>query len=180
MSGTLHAGDDLDNVTRGSKERLAQILLRMRPNQDSYRRSRSRRHRRYREDERCTHRQHPTKRGSTGNMTSSNTPLPSISVPYVPLPKATPKSSIRFLPACTRKIPHGPVEQSKELKQTILSGMGEFHLRTLKWRVENNDKLPSYLKNPRFLTAKPSQRHHVPTIATRNSRAVPDGLARYT
>ena len=33
------------------------------------------------------------------------------------------------------------IEQSKELKQTIVSGQGEFHLRTLKWRVENNDKI---------------------------------------
>ncbi|MDE7342913.1 MAG: elongation factor G, partial [Muribaculaceae bacterium] len=34
------------------------------------------------------------------------------------------------------------VEQSKELKQTIVKGQGEFHLRTLKWRIENNEKLP--------------------------------------
>ena len=34
------------------------------------------------------------------------------------------------------------VEQSKELKQTIIHGQGEFHLRTLKWRLENNEKLP--------------------------------------
>ena len=34
------------------------------------------------------------------------------------------------------------VEQSKELKQTIIKGQGEFHLRTLKWRIENNEKLP--------------------------------------
>jgi elongation factor G len=33
------------------------------------------------------------------------------------------------------------VEQSKELKQTIVSGQGEFHLRTLKWRMENNEKI---------------------------------------
>jgi elongation factor G len=33
------------------------------------------------------------------------------------------------------------VEQSKELKQIILSGQGEFHLKTLKWRIENNDKI---------------------------------------
>ena len=42
------------------------------------------------------------------------------------------------------------IEQSKELKQTILSGQGEFHLRTLKWRVENNDKLPIIFEEPRI------------------------------
>ena len=29
------------------------------------------------------------------------------------------------------------VEQSKELKQILVHGQGEFHLRTLKWRLEN-------------------------------------------
>ena len=33
------------------------------------------------------------------------------------------------------------IEQSKELKQTLVHGQGEFHLRTLKWRLENNEKL---------------------------------------
>jgi elongation factor G len=42
------------------------------------------------------------------------------------------------------------VEQSKELKQTILHGQGEFHLRTLKWRVENNDKIEIEFKEPKI------------------------------
>ena len=33
------------------------------------------------------------------------------------------------------------VEQSKELRQVIVHGQGEFHLRTLKWRLENNAML---------------------------------------
>jgi elongation factor G len=33
------------------------------------------------------------------------------------------------------------VEQSKELRQIIVHGQGEFHLRTLKWRLENNEKI---------------------------------------
>lgn len=42
------------------------------------------------------------------------------------------------------------VEQSKELRQTIVSGQGEFHLRTLKWRIENNDKIPVEYSEPRI------------------------------
>lgn len=42
------------------------------------------------------------------------------------------------------------IEQSKELKQTIVSGQGEFHLRTLKWRIENNDKLPIEFYEPKI------------------------------
>ena len=33
------------------------------------------------------------------------------------------------------------VEQSKELRQILVKGQGEFHLRTLKWRLENLDKI---------------------------------------
>ena len=52
------------------------------------------------------------------------------------------------------------VEQSKELKQTIVSGQGEFHLRTLKWRIENNDKLPiDVRRTAAFPIARPSPRH---------------------
>ena len=42
------------------------------------------------------------------------------------------------------------VEVSKELKQTIVSGQGEFHLRTLKWRLENNDKIEIEFLEPRI------------------------------
>mgnify|MGYP000498964556 FL=1 len=42
------------------------------------------------------------------------------------------------------------IEQSKELKQTIVSGQGEFHLRTLKWRIENNDKIAVEYKEPKI------------------------------
>jgi len=36
------------------------------------------------------------------------------------------------------------VDQSKELRQIIIHGQGEFHLRTLKWRLENNEKILIY------------------------------------
>ncbi|MBQ4083446.1 MAG: elongation factor G, partial [Bacteroidaceae bacterium] len=42
------------------------------------------------------------------------------------------------------------VEQSKELRQTIVHGQGEFHLRTLKWRFENNEKLPIRFEETRI------------------------------
>ncbi|MEG1587545.1 MAG: elongation factor G, partial [Bacteroidales bacterium] len=42
------------------------------------------------------------------------------------------------------------IEQSKELKQTLVHGQGEFHLRTLKWRVENNDKVMMQFIEPRI------------------------------
>ena len=42
------------------------------------------------------------------------------------------------------------VEVSKELKQTIVSGQGEFHLKTLKWRIENNDKIEVEFLEPKI------------------------------
>ena len=42
------------------------------------------------------------------------------------------------------------VEQSKELKQTLVSGQGEFHLRTLKWRLENNEKIAIKFEEPKI------------------------------
>jgi len=42
------------------------------------------------------------------------------------------------------------VEQSKELRQTIVHGQGEFHLRTLKWRLENNEKLQVKFGEPKI------------------------------
>lgn len=42
------------------------------------------------------------------------------------------------------------VEQSKELKQTLVSGQGEFHLRTLKWRLENNEKIATKFEEPKI------------------------------
>ena len=41
-------------------------------------------------------------------------------------------------------------EQSKELRQTLVHGQGEFHLRTLKWRLENNEKIPVRFEEPRI------------------------------
>ena len=42
------------------------------------------------------------------------------------------------------------VEQSKELRQTIVHGQGEFHLRTLKWRLENNEKIQVKYGEPKI------------------------------
>lgn len=42
------------------------------------------------------------------------------------------------------------VEYSKELRQIIIHGQGEFHLKTLKWRIEHNDKIPIIFWEPRI------------------------------
>ena len=50
----------------------------------------------------------------------------------------------KMMAAVYRMVQEDPtwvVEQSKELRQTLIKGQGEFHLRTLKWRLENLDKI---------------------------------------
>jgi elongation factor G len=42
------------------------------------------------------------------------------------------------------------IEYSKELKQTIVTGMGEFHLNTMRWCIENLDKLKIEFLPPRI------------------------------
>jgi elongation factor G len=42
------------------------------------------------------------------------------------------------------------IEHSKELKQTIVHGQGEFHLKTMKWRLEHNDKMFIEFIEPRI------------------------------
>ncbi len=42
------------------------------------------------------------------------------------------------------------VEYSKELKQIIVYGQGEFHLNTMKWRIENNDKVSVVFNRPKI------------------------------
>ena len=42
------------------------------------------------------------------------------------------------------------VEQCRELCLNIGHGQGEFHLRTLKWRLENNEKIPVKFEEPKI------------------------------
>lgn len=63
-----------------------------------------------------------------------------------------PQELEKVMAALTRMRQEDPtwvVEQSKELRQTIVHGQGEFHLRVLKWRLENNEKLEVEYEEPR-------------------------------
>ncbi len=57
------------------------------------------------------------------------------------------------------------VEYSKELKQVLVHGQGEFHLNTLKWRIENNEKI-----HVEFLEPKIPYRETITKIARADYR----------
>ena len=142
MSGTLKSGTDLNNMNRGSKERLAQInVVRGSLTRENV-------------DEICagdlgaTVKLKDVRRGNTLNDKGCEHvfdfieyPAPKFQRAIRPLNESEIEKLGTILNRMHEEDPTWLIEQSKELKQTIISGQGEFHLRTLKWRIENNEKL---------------------------------------
>ena len=150
MSGTLTTGVDLDNVSRGSKERIAQIYCvcgQIKTQVDKLCAG----------DIGATVKLKDVRTGNTLNEKGCDIAFDFIKYPAPKYQRAirpvTESDSEKLSAILTRMHEEDPtweIVQSKELKQTILSGQGEFHLRTLKWRVENNDKLPIIFEEPKI------------------------------
>ena len=150
MSGTLTPGVDLENVTRGSRERIAQIYCvcgNIKTQVDKLCAG----------DIGATVKLKDVRTGNTLDAKDCDYRFDFIRFPEPKYRRAirpvTESDAEKLMGILTRMHEDDPtwvVEQSKELKQTILSGQGEFHLRTLKWRVENNDKLPIIFEEPRI------------------------------
>ena len=150
MSGTLKAGADLENVSRGGKERFAQIFCVCGQIKTPV-------------DELCagdigaTVKMKDVRTGNTLNEKGCEYsfdfikyPAPKYQRAVRPVTESDAEKLSVILTRMHEEDPTWEVEMSKELKQTILKGQGEFHLRTLKWRVENNDKLPIIFEEPRI------------------------------
>jgi elongation factor G len=149
MSGTVHAGDDLTNADRGSKERLAQLFVCAGANRipvDELEAG----------DIGCTTKMKDVKTGNTLNGKDAENRFDFIKYPnskYRRAIKAVNESETEKMMAVINRMreedPTWVVEQSKELRQTIIHGQGEFHLRTLKWRLENNEKIKVEFEEPK-------------------------------
>ena len=150
MSGTVKPGDDLTNADRGSKERIGQIYASAGANRIAV-------------DELCagdigsTVKLKDVKTGNTLNAKDVENQFNFIQYPnskYSRAIKAVNESEMEKLMAAVLRMrqedPTWVVEMSKELKQTIIHGQGEFHLRTLKWRLENNDKIQVKYEEPKI------------------------------
>jgi len=150
MSGKLKEGDDLVNVDRSSKERISQIFSvagQIRTKVEEI----------VAGDIGATVKLKDTRTGNTLNVKGCEYDFKEIKYPepkYRRAIKAKSESDEEKLNEILTRMheedPTWVVEQSKELKQTILYGQGEFHLRTLKWRVENNDKILIEFKEPKI------------------------------
>ena len=150
MSGKVKPGDDLTNADRGTKERIGQIFTcagAQRVPVDEM----------VAGDIGCTVKLKDVKTGNTLNGKDCENRFDFVKYPnskYSRAIKAKKEADTeKMMSALTRMRQEDPtwvVEQSKELRQTIVHGQGEFHLRTLKWRLENLDKIEVEYLEPRI------------------------------
>ena len=150
MSGKVKAGADLTNADRGSKERMAQLFACAGANRlpvDELNAG----------DIGCTVKLKDVKTGNALNGKDCEWRYDFIKYPnskYSRSIKAVNEADTeKMMVALTKMRQEDPtwvVEQSKELRQTIVRGQGEFHLRTLKWRMENNEKIAVEYGEPKI------------------------------
>ena len=150
MSGTVKEGDDLTNANRGSKERLAQI-------QTVAGQIRNRAEELQAGNIGAAVKLKDVRTGNTLNAKGGDHIFDFIKYPEPryrrairPVNEANAEKLSEVLTRMREEDPTWIVENSKELKQTIVSGQGEFHLKTLKWRIENNDKIEIEFIEPRI------------------------------
>ena len=141
LSGKVHEGDDLTNADRGSKERLAQLYACAGANRIKVEELVA-------GDIGCTVKLKDVRTGNTLVGKDIDWQFDLVKYPeprYIRAVKAENESESEKMMAAIQKMsqedPTWVIEQSKELKQTLIKGQGEFHLRTLKWRMENNEKI---------------------------------------
>ena len=150
MSGVVHEGDDLNNADRGSKERIAQLYVCAGATREKVEELRA-------GDIGCTVKLKDVKTGNTLNSKDCENrfnfikyPNPKYSRAVKPVNEADTEKMMALLNRMREEDPTWIVEQSKELRQILVYGQGEFHLRTLKWRLENNEKLQIQYYEPRI------------------------------
>lgn len=141
MSGTVHEGDDLSNADRGSKERLAQLFVCSGANREKVEQLSA-------GDIGCTVKLKDVRTGNTLNgkdcenrFNFIKNPNPKYTRAIRAVNEADTEKMMSALNRMRQEDPTWEVEQSKELRQILVHGQGEFHLRTLKWRLENLDKI---------------------------------------
>lgn len=150
MSGTLKAGDDLINADRGSKERIAQLYCSAGSNRmpvDELKAG----------DLGCTVKLKDVKIGNTLNAKDASNRFSLVKYPaskysraIKPVTESDMEKLMQVLNRMHEEDPTWVIVQSKELRQTIVYGQGEFHLRTLKWRLENVEKMQVKYEEPKI------------------------------
>lgn len=150
MSGKVHEGDDLTNSDRGSKERISQIFTVAGANRTKIEELQA-------GDIGAVLKLKDVKTGNTLNGKDANNQFDFIKYPnskytrsIKPENEADTEKMMVLLTRMHEEDPTWVIEQSKELRQTLVHGQGEFHLRTLKWRLANNEKMNIVYGEPRI------------------------------
>ncbi|WP_071147202.1 elongation factor G [Bacteroides ihuae] len=150
MSGKVREGDDLLNINRGSKERITQIYVVAGANRIKVEELQA-------GDIGAAVKLKDVKTGNTLNGKDCDYRFSFIKYPnsrysraIKPVTESDVEKMMSILNRMREEDPTWVIEQSKELRQTLVHGQGEFHLRTLKWRLENNEKLLVKFEEPRI------------------------------
>ncbi|MEA3461682.1 MAG: EF-Tu/IF-2/RF-3 family GTPase, partial [Bacteroidota bacterium] len=150
VSGTLKEGDDLTNNATRNKERFSQIFASQGKNREKVTSMAA-------GDLGCTVKMKNTKTNNT--LTSPNV---SYEFDAIPFPEPKFRTAIKTLTegdeeklgeALTRINQEDPtvkIEYSKELKQIILSGQGEYHLNIVKWQLDHLFKVETEFVAPKI------------------------------
>lgn len=165
ISGSVKEGDDLTNINNSTKERLSQLYL-------VAGRNRERVSELVAGDIGATVKLKNTKNNHTLNCKDCDFTYKEIEFPepkYRTAVKAKEDGDEEKLGELLHRIheedPTILIEYSKELKQILLHGQGEFHLNTLKWRLLHNDKMEI-----EFLTPKIPYRETITKLAQADYR----------
>ncbi len=150
MQGSVKPGDDLANADRGSKERIGTLYTCAGANRQPVDQLNA-------GDIGCTVKLKDVKTGNTLNAKEVENKFDFIRYPnskysraIVAKNEAETEKMMTALIKMRQEDPTWVVEQSKELRQILVHGQGEFHLRTLKWRMENNEKIQIDYQEPRI------------------------------
>jgi len=149
-SGTINEGDDIINVNTNTKERISQLYLIAGKNKTKVSSLKA-------GDIGATVKLKNSKNNHTLNGKGATHQFSAIEYPEAKFRtairaenEADEERLAEILHRIHEEDPSIKIEHSKELKQTIVSGQGEFHINTLKWRIENNDKLNIELYPPKI------------------------------
>jgi elongation factor G len=150
ISGSLKEGDDLTNNNSRNKERISQIFVPMGKNRTKVSSMVA-------GDIGCT-----VKLKATKTNQSLSSPAVSHVFGNIPFPEPKFRTAIKplaegdeeklgeALSRISQEDPTVRVEYSKELKQIILSGQGEYHLNIVKWHLDNVYKVETQFIAPKI------------------------------
>ncbi|MBL7781509.1 MAG: elongation factor G [Saprospiraceae bacterium] len=137
-SGVLKAGDELVNADNGTAERFSQLFESEGKNRDTVNELRA-------GDIGCTVKLKSSHTNQTLNPKGTETkierihfPSPRIRMAVVPPSKAEVEKMAHALHSIQEEDPTLLVEQSVELRQTIIQGQGEMHLDIVRYKAEQN------------------------------------------